>query len=241
LEKKRKSAKNEPRHAAVVRLCSPEIGRFWGPRWGPSADPQKSGPHYASLRRQDPQRQGWRETQEARGFWRPVPAGAAFGRKALGFKYRINGKEKKLSLGRYPDVSLQEARKRRDEARTIVAAGVDPAEERKRAELELLAQSANSFERVAEEYLVKCAAEGREAVTIKKSRWLLSLLAPAIGNVPVASIKPADLLGAIKPIHDKGTMKRRGACGHSLAEYSVTQWRRRAQKLILQACSAARL
>lgn len=122
------------------------------------------------------------------------------GGKLWRFKYRINGKEKKLSLGRYPDVPLQEARRRRDEARAVVALGKDPAEERKQAQLEIIAQSANSFERVAEEYLTKVAAEGREAVTIKKSRWLLSLLASSIGDKPVGSIKPAELLAAIKPV-----------------------------------------
>jgi len=126
------------------------------------------------------------------------------GGKLWRFKYRIDGKEKKLSLGRYPDVTLQDARKRRDEARAIVADGLDPAEERKRAEREAQARHANSFERVAEEYLEKIAAEGREAVTIKKSKWLLSLLAPSIGSMPVSDIKPAQLLAAIEPIHEKG-------------------------------------
>lgn len=126
------------------------------------------------------------------------------GGKLWRFKYRIDGKEKKLSLGRYPDVSLQEARIRRDEARAAVAKGLDPAAERKREELEAQALHANNFELIAEEYLEKMAIEGREAVTIKKSRWLLSLLAPAIGAKPVSEIKPAQLLAAIKPVHDKG-------------------------------------
>lgn len=92
------------------------------------------------------------------------------GGKLWRFKYRFEGKEKKLSLGRYPDVSLQEARNRRDEARALVADGRDPAEEKRRAELEAQFRNANSFEVVAEEYLEKMAVEGREAVTIKKSR-----------------------------------------------------------------------
>lgn len=121
------------------------------------------------------------------------------GGKLWRFKYRFGGKEKKLSLGRYPDVSLQDARKRRDEARALVAKGLDPAEERKRAELEADIRNANSFECIAKEYLEKIAVEGREAVTIKKSQWLLSLLTPAIGAMPVADIKPAQLLAAIKP------------------------------------------
>ncbi len=79
-----------------------------------------------------------------------------------------------------------------------------PVEEKKRAELEAHVRNANSFELVAEEYLEKMAVEGREAVTIKKSRWLLSLLAPSIGTAPVSEIKPAQLLAAIRPVHAKG-------------------------------------
>jgi integrase len=64
--------------------------------------------------------------------------------------------------------------------------------------------SANSFNVLAEEYLDKAAAEGREAVTIKKSRWLLSLLSPSIGERSVAEITPLELLTALKVIGDKG-------------------------------------
>ncbi|WP_054119374.1 tyrosine-type recombinase/integrase [Porphyrobacter sp. AAP60] len=126
------------------------------------------------------------------------------GGKLWRFKYRFDGKEKKLSFGRYPDVSLQETRKRRDEARVILANGSDPTEARKDAEREAIERSANSFEHVAEEYLEKIAAEGREAVTIKKSRWLLSLLIPTIGAMPISEIKPAQLLAALKTVEAKG-------------------------------------
>ncbi|MGB3710082.1 MAG: Arm DNA-binding domain-containing protein [Erythrobacter sp.] len=129
------------------------------------------------------------------------------GGKLWRFKHRIDGKEKKLSLGRYPYVTLQEARKRRDEARSNLARGTDPAEEKKQAELEAQNRNANSFERVGEEYLAKIAAEGREAVTIKKSRWLLSLLTPTIGSIPVSDIKPAQLLAAITLFTTRGTTK----------------------------------
>ena len=53
------------------------------------------------------------------------------GGKLWRFKYRFGGKEKKLALGRYPDVSLKEARRRRDEARQTLAMGIDPGEEKK--------------------------------------------------------------------------------------------------------------
>lgn len=92
------------------------------------------------------------------------------GGKLWRLKYRFAGKEQKLSLGRYPDVSLKEARRRRDEARTIIAAGTDPAAVKREAKLEAQADVADSFAAVADEYLDKCSREGREAVTINKSR-----------------------------------------------------------------------
>lgn len=126
------------------------------------------------------------------------------GGKLWRFKYRFLGKEKKLSLGRYPDVSLKEARRRRDEARQILALGIDPGVDRKQKALAAAYQSASTFELVAGEYLDKAAREGREATTIKKSRWLLTLLVPAIGKRPVADITSAELLAALRAIEAKG-------------------------------------
>src|ERR1700756_273098 len=64
-------------------------------------------------------------------------------------KYRLNGREKLISLGAYPDVTLKRAREKRDAARTLIADGVDPSVQRK-AERAALAQS---FEGVAKEWL----------------------------------------------------------------------------------------
>jgi hypothetical protein len=96
------------------------------------------------------------------------------GGKLWRFKYRFAGKEKKLGFGRYPDVSLKEARRRRDQARQTLAMGIDPARGEK-AGSDLLAEldAANSFEAVGHDYLEKMGRDGREAVTINKSRWLL--------------------------------------------------------------------
>lgn len=126
------------------------------------------------------------------------------GGKLWRLKYRVDGREKKLGLGQYPEVSLREARRRRDEARTQLAAGLDPGEERKRVLSEAQSEARNTFQAVADEYLDKVAVEGREAVTIKKSRWLVSLLAPSLGNRPVSQIPPKDLLEALKPLEAAG-------------------------------------
>ncbi|TXC74068.1 tyrosine-type recombinase/integrase [Sphingorhabdus soli] len=126
------------------------------------------------------------------------------GSKLWRLKYVFADKEKKPTLCRYPEVSLKEARRRRDEARTALALGRNPADDKKRAQLEAGQAIANTFAKVAEEFLEKSSLEGRAAVTIKKSQWLISLLLPKIGNRPIAEITPAELLAAIKVVHDRG-------------------------------------
>ncbi|MBN2056792.1 DUF4102 domain-containing protein [bacterium] len=68
------------------------------------------------------------------------------------FKYRFAGKEKRLSLGVYPDVSLKQARERREECRRLVAEGIDPSRHRQVLSLEQVERSANSFQPVAVEW-----------------------------------------------------------------------------------------
>ena len=88
------------------------------------------------------------------------------GGKLWRLKYRFGGKEKKLSLGIYPDISLSEAR-RRDEARTLIATGTDPNEDRKQVVRERIQETRNRFGVVADEYLTKIAAEERAPTTSK--------------------------------------------------------------------------
>src|SRR5690242_15984422 len=80
-----------------------------------------------------------------------TPAGGKYWR----LKYRIGGKEKRLSLGVYPDVPLSKARERRDDTRRLIAQGIDPSAQRKAAKLAGATRSANSFEAVAREWLEK--------------------------------------------------------------------------------------
>ncbi len=70
-------------------------------------------------------------------------------------KYRFGGKEKRLSLGVYPDVNLKDARNRRDAARKLLADGIDPGENRKAQKAAKQDRAANSFEVVAREWYAK--------------------------------------------------------------------------------------
>lgn len=146
------------------------------------------------------------------------------GGKLWRLKYRFDGKEKKLGLGCYPEITLREARRRRDEARARLALGFDPSAEKSQAKLQVHWEAASSFQVVADEYLDKAAREGREAVTIKKSRWLLSLLAPMLGAKPVNSITPAELLATLRVVEEKGhyeTARRMRSLAGRVFRYAV--------------------
>ncbi len=88
-----------------------------------------------------------------------TPAGGRWWR----FKYRFDGKEKLLSLGTYPDVSLKLARDRRDDARTLVAKGIDPAQARRAAKE--AGQAGDTFEFVAQEWFAKFSPQWVYAVS----------------------------------------------------------------------------
>ncbi len=123
---------------------------------------------------------------------------AISGSKLWRYRYRFAGKPRKLALGPYPEVSLKEARRRRDEARAQLRDGVDPGVERKRSKLTTALSAANTFGSIAEEYIEqKLVKEGRAAVTIDKSKWLLQQLKP-IADRPVSEIEPTELFAVLR-------------------------------------------
>jgi hypothetical protein len=122
------------------------------------------------------------------------------GGKLWRLKYRVDGKEKKLGLGTYPEVSLSDARKRRDDARELVATGKDPSREKQRNKTRARLEADNTFSSITAEYCKKRKRDGSKAwapATAVRCEYLLSLLAPALGAIPIGEIEPADVLGAI--------------------------------------------
>jgi|TARA_R110002020_G_scaffold206440_6_gene411812 integrase len=133
------------------------------------------------------------------------------GSKLWRYKYRYMGKQKRLALGRYPDVGLAEARQRRDDARRKLDGGTDPSAERKREKLVAAFSAANTFVEIAREYIDKRVAEGQSDATTQKANWLLEQLRP-IWTFPVADIKPVDLLAALKRIEAQGKYETARRC-----------------------------
>jgi integrase len=126
------------------------------------------------------------------------------GSKLWRFRYRFLDKQKTLHLGGWPQLSLAEARVRRDEAKKKVAEGIDPALEKKRARIAAKYAAANTFEAVAEEWLVKCERDGLAPVTVDKIHWLLAKAYPLIGTIPIAQITPHEALAVLRKVEATG-------------------------------------
>jgi len=126
------------------------------------------------------------------------------GSKLWRFNYRFLDKQKKLHLGGWPTISLAEARTRRDEAKKKIANGIDPALDKKRARIAAKYAAANTFQAVAEEWLVKCERDGLAPVTVDKIRWLLAKAYPLLGTIPIAQITPHEALAVLRKVEATG-------------------------------------
>jgi integrase len=139
-------------------------------------------------------------------------------------KYRVLGIEKKLALGRYPDVSLADARKARDAAREAIGAGHDPSITKRRLRIAAKVAVGTTFGDVASEYIAKAEREGRAAATVVKLRWAREGLMSAIGNRPVDQIEPHELLAVLRKREANGnleTAKRLRAFAGRVFRYAV--------------------
>jgi integrase len=116
------------------------------------------------------------------------------------FKYSLAGREKLLSLGTYPDTGLGSARQRRDDARQLVADGIDPSVKRQEAKAAL----ANTFEGIAKEWLELQRKKLSARTFEKKAGWFKDFLYPYIGRQPITSVTAQDLLRALKRIEVRG-------------------------------------
>lgn len=118
--------------------------------------------------------------------------------------YRHGGKQKLLALGSYPAVSLADARARRDEAKQLLASGIDPTVEAKAEKARKRAASADTFGAIADEFLAKVEREGKADATLKKKRWLISLAVPDIGKRPISEITAPEILVALRKVEALG-------------------------------------
>ncbi|AIO41434.1 hypothetical protein DM40_998 [Burkholderia cenocepacia] len=131
---------------------------------------------------------------------------APTGGKLWRLKYRFGGREKLLALGVYPDVSLKQARERRDEARKLLADDVDPGATRKAQKAARLASAADSFEVIAREWFAKFAPSWAESHSSKIIQRLEKDVFPWLGARPIAEITAPELLTVLRRIEDRGAL-----------------------------------
>jgi integrase len=138
---------------------------------------------------------------DANGLYIEISPG---GGKWWRFKYRYGGKEKRLSLGVYPEVGLKDARTKRDEVRKLLADGVDPAQARKLQKLVKVDRAANSFEAIAREWYQKQLHTWVSSHADDVLRRLESNLFPDLGRRPISEIEAPELLACIGKIEKRG-------------------------------------
>jgi integrase len=119
-------------------------------------------------------------------------------------KYWFDGRERRMSLGVYPDVSLADARERREEARRKVAAGIDPAELRKAEAIVLVESTENSFEAIAREWFGLFSKQWVPGHADKIIRRLELNVFPWIGTRPVKAITAPELLAVLRRMESRG-------------------------------------
>jgi integrase len=129
------------------------------------------------------------------------------GGKLWRLKYRIDGKEKRLALGVYPDVGLKEARAKRDAARKLLADGVDPGQNRKALKLARVACTTNSFEVVTREWLGKYCASWAQSHSDRVVRLFERDIFPWIGAQAIDGLNAPDLLAVLRRIEGRGAIE----------------------------------
>jgi integrase len=159
-----------------------------------------------AIRNAKPGDKPYKLTDGAGMFLLVTPAGGKLWR----LKYRVDGREKLLAIGAYPETSLSDARKRREDARGMIAQGKDPSREKQRDKVRSRAQASDTFTALANEYCAKRRRDGEKGwspATATRSEYLLSLLNSSIGRLAIADIEPADVLAAVRKIEAKGNLE----------------------------------
>ena len=150
------------------------------------------------------------------------------GGKLWRLKYRFDGKEKLLSFGSYPELTLADARQRREEAKKLLANGVDPGEMKKSLKQAKIALDENSFEVVAREWVTKFSVKWSQVHATTIMDRLEKDVFPYMGARPVMEIKPPELLAVLRRIESRGALdtahRIRNHCGQ-VFRYAVATGR----------------
>jgi len=151
------------------------------------------------------------------------------GGKSWRMKYRLGGIEKRIVFGLWPDVSLKQARQLREDARSLLADGLDPGEKRKRDKAEAITDAESTFEKVAREWLARMSTSWTEHTGKTNASRLELYVFPYLGARPIKEIAAPELLAVLRRVESRGaeeTARRlRTLCGQ-VFRYAVATGRR---------------
>lgn len=137
------------------------------------------------------------------------------GTKSWHFRFSWHGKQPRMSLGTYPEVSLKEAREKRDQARSLVAKGIDPRSERRKEKQAAADSSIKTFEVVAGEwYAFKLPrwAIAKKGAAKQAQLYLDKDLLPSLGKIPIAEVTRKDVLATLRIIEKRGALNVARKC-----------------------------
>lgn len=137
------------------------------------------------------------------------------GTKSWHFRFSWHGKQPRMSLGTYPEISLKDARELRDQARTLVAKGIDPRTTRREEKRAASSSAVKTFEVVAKEwYAFKRPRwdNAKKGAAVQAQLYLDKDLVPALGRIPVADVKRADVLACLRVIERRGALNVARKC-----------------------------
>ncbi|MEI7071745.1 integrase arm-type DNA-binding domain-containing protein [Pectobacterium versatile] len=148
------------------------------------------------------------------------------GTKGWRFRYRFANKPKLISFGTYDAVSLADARKKRDEARSMLANGINPSDARRADKLSLLFSTENTFEAVAREWHTSKLTTWSEGYAKEVIHYLEKEIFPFLGKRPIDQITPLELLAVLQKIEKRGALEQaskiRRRCGEVFRYAVVT-------------------
>jgi len=156
-----------------------------------------------NIRKAKPREKAYKMTDGGGLYVQVEPTGGKLWR----FEYRFEGKRKKLAMGKYPDVTLQEARKRHQEARTQLANGIDPSAVKKAQKMAGAERSANSFEVIAREWFQAWKNDKAECHYNRVIAGLEKDVFPYIGGKPVAEISAREVLSVCRRIEERDAIE----------------------------------
>ena len=156
-----------------------------------------------AIRRAQPSKKS-RKMFDGRGLYLEVsPRGGKWWR----LKYHFWGKDKRISLGVYPDVSLKEARRRCEDARRLLAGGIDPSAHRQALKAAKAQRDSNTFEAVAREWFTKQAPSWAPSHSSLIMSRLQRNIFPWLGGKPIADINASQLLEVVRRIEQRGVLE----------------------------------